>query len=228
MTAPRLRFFFDYISPYAYVGWHIARRIAAAAKAPLVVEPILFAALLDAHGQKGPAEIPAKRAYTFKDAFRKAHRAGLSLAPPPSHPFNPLVALRVTGLVDEAARETAVTALFEATWGGGGGIETGDAVAQVLDGVGIDGSALVARANETAAKDALRARTGEAIALGVFGVPTLAVDGELFLRRRWARLRDSVPRRRRPGSARYRGALEQPARERATHPSLTTHQAARR
>jgi 2-hydroxychromene-2-carboxylate isomerase len=57
--------------------------------------PVLFAALLDATGQKGPAEIPRKRAYTFKDVVRSAHRLGVAIAPPASHPFNPLLALRV-------------------------------------------------------------------------------------------------------------------------------------
>ncbi|MFO0613483.1 MAG: 2-hydroxychromene-2-carboxylate isomerase [Polyangiaceae bacterium] len=175
-----MQFFFDYISPYAYVAWHEAQRLAAAHGRPLVPEPIVFAALLNAHGQKGPAEIPSKRAYTFKDAFRKAHRAGLPLAPPPSHPFNPLLALRATLLVPEEERALAVTELFRETWGGGGGIETEDAVRAALERVGLRGAELVQRASDPSTKAELRGKTERAIARGLFGVPTIVVDEELF------------------------------------------------
>lgn len=175
-----MRFYFDYISPYAFVAWHEARRLASRRGRALIAEPIVFAAVLNALGQKGPAEIPPKRVYTFKDAFRKAHRAGLALSLPPSHPFNPLTALRATCLVPEAERHAAVTALFDATWGGGGGVETADAVRNALDAAGLDGADLVRRAGDPSTKDALRAATEAAIARGVFGVPTLDVEGELF------------------------------------------------
>jgi 2-hydroxychromene-2-carboxylate isomerase len=58
--------------------------------------PVLFAGLLNALGTKGPAEVPPKRLYVFKHAFRLAHGLGVPLAPPPAHPFTPLLALRVT------------------------------------------------------------------------------------------------------------------------------------
>src|SRR5262245_47888286 len=80
--------------------------------------PILFAALLDAGGPKGPAEIPAKRRYLMKDIARKAYRFGIpNVAPPPAHPFNPLVALRVASLPrDGETRERIIDALYMAAW----------------------------------------------------------------------------------------------------------------
>ena len=143
--------------------------------------PVLFAAILDAHGQKGPAEIPAKRLYTFKDAFRKAHRAGLQLVPPPSHPFNPLLALRIASLpMAEDARRTLIDALYDATWSTGEGVETPERVASIATRAGLPGAELVERASQQENKDRLRDATRSAIERGVFGVPTLDVDGELF------------------------------------------------
>lgn len=175
-----MRFYFDYISPYAYVAWFEAQKLASARGRELVPEPIVFAAILNALGQKGPAEIAPKRVYTFKDAYRKAHRAGLPLALPPSHPFNPLLALRATLLVPERERHRAVTALYRATWGGGSGVETEDAVRAALDSAGLDGADLVRRASDASTKAELKSKTEAAIARGLFGVPTLDVDGELF------------------------------------------------
>ena len=119
MTEPRrVRFLFDYISPYAYLGWIEIRQIAE--RAGVVVEPVpvLFAAMLNTHGHLGPAEIAPKRIYIFKDVLRRAHRLGVPLVPPPAHPFNPLLALRVTTACAPDDRERLMDALFASTWGG--------------------------------------------------------------------------------------------------------------
>lgn len=177
-----LRFYFDFISPYAYVAWARIHEVAARHDREVRAIPVLFAAMLDENGQKGPAEIPAKRVYTFKDAYRKAHRAGLPpLTPPPSHPFNPLLALRAASLeMDEGDRRALVDALYAQTWRDGVGIEGPSLVAAAAKTAGLDGQALVAAAGEPPAKERLRRATADAIANGVFGVPTVIADGELF------------------------------------------------
>jgi 2-hydroxychromene-2-carboxylate isomerase len=175
-------FYFDFISPYAYVASTQVHAIAARNGRRVELAPVLFAGMLDAHGTKGPAEVPAKRAYLFKDVYRKAHAYGLPpLVLPPSHPFNPLIALRVASLpMEDEKRKELVAALYSATWAEGTGVETAERVAEVAKRVGLDGEALVRAAQEPEAKERVRARTNEAIARGVFGVPTILVDDELF------------------------------------------------
>jgi len=172
----------DVISPFAYVAYKALPAIAETAGREVVVVPVLFAALLNAHGQKGPAEIPAKREYAFKDAYRKARACGLGgIVPPPSHPFNPLLALRAASTdMDPAVRRRFVDALFDAVWKDGTGVESAEAVAACARRAGLDGDAVLAAANESATKDLLRSATDKAIADGVFGVPTMVADGELF------------------------------------------------
>lgn len=180
MSARPIVFRFDFISPYAYLAW--TQIHALAARHGREVEPVavLFAGLLNAHGQKGPAEIPAKRVYTFKDSFRRAARFGVPLSPPPTHPFKPLLALRAVhasghhrGLIDE---------LFAATWGERPekGVDRPEVVATAADAAGLDGAALVERASDPEVKAALRGATDAAIAAGVFGVPTMSVGDEHF------------------------------------------------
>jgi 2-hydroxychromene-2-carboxylate isomerase len=164
-----MRFYFDFISPYAYLGWTQIHALAARHGATVEPVPILFAALL-AHGQtRGPAEIPAKRAYIYKDIKRLAATIGVALEPPPTHPFNPLLALRVA-----TAEPRTIDALFAAAWGTGEGVETEQQVARALPGF------YLARASEPAIKQQLRDATDGAIAAGVFGVPTVLAGGELF------------------------------------------------
>jgi len=129
----------------------------------------------------GPAEVAPKREYIFKQVLRRAHRHGITLAPPPAHPFNPLLGLRIASLpMPEPDRVRVVDDLFDATWGDGPGITDGALVASRLDALGLDGAGLVARAGDPEAKARVRATTEAAIAAGGFGVPTGIVDGELF------------------------------------------------
>jgi len=176
-----IELYFDFVSPYAYLAW--TQRNALAARVGRDVEPIpiLFAGILAALGTKGPAEVPARRAYVFKDALRAAQRAGVRLVPPQAHPFNPLIALRIAGLgLEPALRTRIIDALFTAAWADGGSIDTAERISEVLARHGIEAAPLLAAAAEPEAKDRLRRRTEEAIARGAFGVPTLFVDGELF------------------------------------------------
>jgi 2-hydroxychromene-2-carboxylate isomerase len=174
-------FHFDFISPYAYLAWTQIHDLAARFDREVVPVPTLLAPLLAHGGTKGPAEIPAKRIYTFVDVMRSAHVLGVPMAPPPSHPFNPLVALRVASLEMPAAdSRRLVTALFEAVWSTRHGVETPEKVAAIASAAGFDGADLVRRAGEQAAKDRLRKQTDDAIARGVFGVPTMFVGRAMF------------------------------------------------
>lgn len=182
MAARALRFYFDYLSPYAYLAWTQIHSLAARHDREVEPVPVLLAALLDAAGSKGPAEIPAKRVYILRDCVRTAHRLGVPFGLPPSHPFHPLLALRVSSLpMEPAQRRALVTALFDAVWkGGGSGVESKAEVASSANSVGLDGAALVEAAAGQEAKDRVRRATEEAIAEGVFGVPSIVAEGELF------------------------------------------------
>lgn len=164
--------YFDFISPFAYLQWQRVRAL------PLELEPrpILFAALLDHWGQKGPAEIPAKRTFTYQFVQWRARRAGVRLRFPPAHPFNPLAALRLC-LACGASR-ASVGAIFDWIWGEGRLLDGADAIDALGARLGVDDApAAIARPD---VKLALRTNTERAIADNVFGVPTTLIDGHAF------------------------------------------------
>ena len=176
-----IEIFFDFISPYAYLGCSRINALGSRIGHEVEPRPLLFAGVLNALGTKGPAEVPARRAYVVKDVLRAAHRAGVKIALPPAHPFNPLPALRVAALdLDRSLRWRIIDALFAATWGGGDGIDGPERVAAVLRQAGIDEAPLMARSSTPEAKERLRRNTEEALARGAFGVPTMFVEGEMF------------------------------------------------
>ncbi|QDE92460.1 2-hydroxychromene-2-carboxylate isomerase [Myxococcus xanthus] len=181
MASTPLRFLLDFISPYAYLAW--TRLPALAARHGRTVEPVpvLLAGVLNATGNIGPAEVVPKRAYIFKQTFRIAHDLGVPFAQPPTHPFNPLLALRVTAAVEDVeARSRLVSALYASAWGGGKGAESPEAVGAAIQAAGLDAQALLAAAQTQEVKDRVRRNTEAAVAAGAFGVPTCLADGELF------------------------------------------------
>ncbi len=174
-------FYFDYISHNAYLAWWRLDALEKRFEIEFELVPVLFAGLLNAHGQLGPAEIPAKAWWMAKDVLRKATLLGIPLVPPASHPFNPLLALRLSSVEMEAKeRRKLVATLFDATWGRGLDVSDAGVVVSALEAAGLDGANLVERAGGKDVKDRLREQTDAAIAKGVFGVPTVRVDDELF------------------------------------------------
>lgn len=185
-----LRYYLDFISPYAYLGW--TRIVPMAERRGLTLQPVpvLFAAMLDAFGHKGPAEIPPKRLYTFKHVTRLAHDLGEPLRPPPAHPFNPLLALRIASLPQpEAERRRVIDVLYRRTWATGEGVTDPEGVAKALRDAGLPGDELVSRAGTAEAKALLREQTSDALRRGVFGVPSMEAEGtgEVF----WGQ--DAIP-----------------------------------
>jgi 2-hydroxychromene-2-carboxylate isomerase len=178
---PAVRFYFDYISTNAYLAWHEIRRLCSRYGARLEPVPVLFAGLLEAHGTLGPAEVPVKAFWMWKNNLRKAALLGLPLHPPAFHPFNPLLALRVSSLPLAAEERAAlIDGLFNAVWVDRLHVSEPEVVERVANEAGLDGARLVAEARSPDAKARLRGQTDTAIARGVFGVPSMLVGDELF------------------------------------------------
>jgi 2-hydroxychromene-2-carboxylate isomerase len=166
--------YFDPISPFAWLQWPQIKALAA--QRPVSLRPILLAGLLQQHGQKGPAEIDSKRRFTYRHAWWRAREAGLPLRFPPTHPFNPLAALRLC--VAAGSSIEAVDAVLAWIWEEGRAADSPDALALLAARLGIDDAASALA--DPAVKATLQEHFHSAVQAGVFGVPTLAIDGELF------------------------------------------------
>jgi 2-hydroxychromene-2-carboxylate isomerase len=175
-TASRVQvaWVFDVLSPFAYLAYPRLRELPS--NVELQVVPVLLAALLDHFGQRGPAEIPSKRRFTYRFVLWRARQLGLPLHMPPAHPFNPLAALRL--VIAAGSNTRAAGTVLQAVFGEGRDLTDPAVIADVAAQLGVaDPQTALA---DPAVKQRLRDNTDWARAVGVFGVPTLVIGTELF------------------------------------------------
>lgn len=166
--------YFDPISPYVYLLLSDLDRLHPGIAVRPV--PILLAALLNHSGTKGPAEIPAKRIHTYRQCAWLARSRNIPFCMPPRHPFNPLGALRLLCALGPTLEQARIASRF--VFGEGKDPSTPEGLAELGEKLGVANAEALASA--PASKDRLRTNTDEALAHGVWGVPTLFIGGELF------------------------------------------------
>jgi 2-hydroxychromene-2-carboxylate isomerase len=171
---PSADWYFDFVSPFSYLQCEQLPTLERSVR--IRYRPVLFAGLLQAHGHKGPAEIASKRRFTYRFVIWQAAKLGIPLKFPAVHPFNPLPLLRLAIAAD--CEPSAVRRIFRFVWRDG---RLGDLPiewAELMSELDVPDAAQRIASSEV--KDALRKSTDDAIARGVFGVPTLAIGDELF------------------------------------------------
>ena len=175
-----ITFYLDFISPYAYLAFEALPEALMGVSYSVSHSPVLFAGLLKHHGQLGPAEIASKREWTYRQVLWLAHSRGIALEMPASHPFNPLPLLRLAlacspEATPQAPNRYVCETIFRHVWRGG---------AEAVDARRLEALAMQLGPKQALSSDVvkgqLKKNTDTAIAHGVFGVPTFAVDGRLF------------------------------------------------
>ncbi len=177
-----LTFYFDVISPYAFLAFEALPEFLRGHSHSVTYKPILFAALLKHHGQLGPAEIAGKREWTYRQVQWLAQRQDTPLQMTATHPFNPLGLLRLAlacatpgGATSLCPNRFVCEAILRHVWQGGGDAASVDRLSTLSKALA------PTRAPESEeVKAALKSNCDEAIEHGVFGVPTIEVDGKLF------------------------------------------------
>ena len=180
----RVELYYDFSCPYAYLASTQIEALCARTGADLVWRPMLLGGVFKALGTPdGPSLLPARARLNLLDMHRWADWFGVPLVMPPGHPNRTVLALRAALAAEAAGSDglaRASKALFHAYWALGRDVSRPEVVREALDAVGLDGASLLQRADDPALKDALRARTDEAVSRGVFGAPMMfvTVDGK--------------------------------------------------
>ena len=178
---PRVEYFFDYVSPFAYLADTQLPGLAQRTGAEIVHRPFFLGGVMQATKNSPPITVPNKGRYMFVEIQRWAKRYGVPANPNPHFPVNTLTAMRVAvAALGEPRFGDLHRALFRAVWVDGKNLADEAVLEATVAAAGLDAAALLARAKEQAAKDALRRNTEEAVERGAFGAPTFFVGDEMF------------------------------------------------
>jgi len=167
-----IRFYLDFISPYAYLAFVELPRALEGLTYAVQYQPVLFGGLLKHNNNLGPAEVPMKREWVYRQSQWLARRQGTRLDLPTAHPFNPLGLLRLAVATDANGypNRYVCETLFRHVWEGGADA----ADAQRLEAL----TQQVAPARDPRS-DAVK-QTAHALSQGVFGVPSYQADDKVF------------------------------------------------
>lgn len=173
----QITFYIDFISPFANLAFEALPQALEGLSYSVTYRPVLLGAMLRQSRLVGPAEVPSKRAWTYRHVLWLAHAQGVNMRMPSVHPFNPLPLLRLSLACAEAGdpNRRVCEALLRHVWVDG--LDPNDPArlealtATLRPALAPDGDAVKAR---------LRANTDEALAAGAFGVPSFVVDGRVF------------------------------------------------
>ncbi len=163
--------FFDFISPYAYLQRAVLERRGLLDE--LTPCPVLFAGLLNHWGHVGPAEIPPKRRFTYQFVSWYARHHKIPLRMPRAHPFNPLPLLRFAAL---RPAWSAIADAFHYVWIDGKLPDDPDSWRSFLHRYDLIPDDL----ESSEVKQHIRNNTDFAIDNDVFGVPTILASGHVF------------------------------------------------
>jgi 2-hydroxychromene-2-carboxylate isomerase len=173
-TMTEIKWYFDFISPFAYL------QMAQFSKLPDCIKikpvPVVFGGLLANWGQLGPAEIPPKRQFVYRFFQWNADRLGIPFKMPPSHPYNPLSSLRLC--IAAGSQIDHVRAIYDVIYGRGIQPDSPEGISAMAQELKIMDPEL--SINNPDVKERLRKNTENAVKDGVFGVPSFVVNGEVF------------------------------------------------
>lgn len=174
-----ITFYLDFVSPYAWLAFDRLPDVLEGLSYHVAYKPVLLGALLQQHGNPGPAGIAPKRDWTYRHVSWLGHAQGTPLQMPARHPFNPLPLLRqaLACSTDGTVNRYVAGTVLRHVWQGGHDALDADRLTALAD-------ALVEQVRQEPGSDVtkglLRANTDAAQAIGVFGVPAYEVEGRLF------------------------------------------------
>ena len=168
--------YFDFLSPFSYLQNYRLNELPS--NLFINRKPLLFAGLLNHWGTKGPVELSAKRLFTYRHVQWLADKLEVPLCFPEKHPFNPISLLRLC--IAAGCSKKAVDAIFNCVWVEGLSGDDPDNWKRFCDAVNIPESKALEIIASSEVKQELKLNGENALEQGIFAVPTLVVDGNLF------------------------------------------------
>jgi len=173
-------FYYDFASPTAYLAWTQLPELCKRYGVTLNYRPVLLGGVFKATGNSTPVLIEPKGKWLFEDIARHADHYGVPYQKNPFFIINSMTMMRgAMWAQNTGVLEAYNKAMYEATWANGLNTAEVDVIASVMQEAELDAAAMQQAVKDDAIKKQLIDATGDAVDQGIFGAPTMIVDGEL-------------------------------------------------
>lgn len=177
----RVRFYYDFSSPYTYIASERIEKICQDHGAALVWKPFLLGGVFNEIGSTPAVEIDSKIKYLKQDTKSCAKYYGVPFNYPELFPLNSVRSMRGAFAASEQSKIVEYNHLmFRLYFTEGADLSNVDVLGEAVGRIGLDPEWFLQRIGEQEIKDKLREETALAIERGVFGAPTMFVDDKMF------------------------------------------------
>ncbi len=177
----QLNFYFDFLSPFSFFAWKQLQKLEKELEIDLRCVPVALGPLLNHWGIKGPGEVTPKREFLLKQCLRYSALRNIPFTTPKTHPFNSLYALRLAlHGVAGVHQKRVIDTLWIAGWEKRIDMAEPEELLAALRQNDLPADELYEKSFSREAKAELKANIQEAIGFGVFGVPSMVCENELF------------------------------------------------
>ncbi|HJT11049.1 MAG TPA: 2-hydroxychromene-2-carboxylate isomerase [Dongiaceae bacterium] len=183
MAVAPIEFYFDFSSPYGYLGAQRIETVAAEFGRTVLWRPVLLGVIFKVTGQSPLVSQTMRGPYAARDMARSARKLGVKFALPEAFPFSSVYPCRIFYWLDGRAPEDAkayARAVYDAAFAGNKPPAEPEAAVDLAVCLGHDRAAVLAGMQDGAIKERLRTEVQQAMDKGVFGSPFFIVDGEPF------------------------------------------------
>jgi 2-hydroxychromene-2-carboxylate isomerase len=187
---PRLEFYFDFMSPYSYLAHCRIPAIAKRYGVELVYKPIDLKQAKLAAGNTAPptVQMPPKQRYSFADLTRWSNRYGVPFTLPKIEGGNVSPSIFASErenvgtymAIDEGRAGEYVSCVWDQVWGNGCGVGSDEVLTTVARAMGWSVDSFLAFVVSPATRHRYDQDNKAAHGRGVFGVPTMIIDDQLW------------------------------------------------
>ena len=174
-------FYFDFISPYAFIAHHKIIKLENNYKFKINYSPILLGGLHNLHEIKAPAFIPSKAKFMIRDCKMVAEKNKIKFKFNSYFPIRSLNLMRGVLVAEEDNfKSYYIDSIFNAIWQDGLNMNDEIIIQKVLKNLNINPKTFLLRVTSSSIKDSLRKKTSEAFEKSIFGAPTFVSNNKIF------------------------------------------------
>ena len=174
-------FYFDFSSPYAYIGYKEIKKLEKKNPFKIKFMPIFLGGLHNAAGITPAAFIKLKSKYMIEDTKLVSKKKNISFHFNSYFPIKTVNFMRGVLIAEkDNSEKNFIEKIFNAIWMDGLNMNDPIVINKVLKNIDLNPEIFLKKVSDQKVKDKLRKLTDDALKKKIFGVPAFVVNKKMF------------------------------------------------